>query len=55
MNPVLEQIVRRNPECGDYDTLPEAVKHQITPKEWLFLSDGEKAGYVRQQTEPEVE
>lgn len=55
MNPLLERIVRDNPECGDYDYLPEAVRQQIAPKEWLFLSDAEKAGYVRQQTEPEVE
>lgn len=36
-----------------FDELPEAVRYQITHKEWLWLSDGEKARYVQNQTEPE--
>jgi hypothetical protein len=43
-----------NPACGEYDALPEGLKDTVTPKEWLWKTDAQKADYVRQETEPEV-
>ena len=37
----------------DYDTLPEAIKAVISPKEYLWLSDAEKARLIETETEPE--
>lgn len=36
-----------------YDELAEGIKGDITLKEWLWLSDTEKARYVQTATEPE--
>lgn len=46
---------RSTPTRSDYDELPEAIRAWITRKEWLWLSDREKATYVQEATEPEVE
>lgn len=48
MIPQLEQALL---DSG-YADLPECLKQQITPKEWQWLSDGEKARYVQNETEP---
>ena len=50
MSPPLEQA----PSGIDgYDDLPASIRGSITPKEWLWLSDLDKATLVRQETEPE--
>lgn len=36
----------------DYDELPAAIKLHLTLREYLWLSDAEKAGLVRDLTEP---
>lgn len=39
---------------SSYDELGEPLKASITHKEWLWLSDAEKARFIRTSTEPEV-
>jgi len=39
---------------GDYEALPAVVQALIAPREWLWLSDVEKARFSRECTEPEV-
>lgn len=36
-----------------YDELPEGIKATLSSREWLWLSDGEKARLVQTETEPE--
>ena len=44
-----------NPMPSEYDELPEAVQYGITPKEFAWLSDAEKARLIQTETEPEWE
>lgn len=37
----------------DYDELPESLKGAYTVKEYLWLTDSQKAGLLRLETEPE--
>lgn len=37
-----------------YDDLGDVIKAGITLKEWMWLSDGEKARYVQNVLEPEA-
>ena len=56
MNRVIAETIGerpRNPDQGAYDELPEFLKDMYTPRQWQFLTDAEKAGLVRQQTEPD--
>jgi len=39
----------------EYDELPEAVKVRLSPKEYLWLSDAEKARLIQTETEPDPE
>lgn len=39
---------------ASYDELGEPIKASITHKEWLWLSDREKARFIRTATEPEA-
>ena len=52
MNPVLEDILGG---ADQYDDLPESIKTVVTPKEFDWLSDGEKARLIQNETEPEYE
>lgn len=36
-----------------YDELPEAIKQTMPRREWLWLSDAEKARLIQDETEPE--
>jgi hypothetical protein len=36
-----------------YDELPVCIKDQFSVKEWLWLSDTEKARLIANETEPE--
>lgn len=38
---------------ADYRALPESIKAYVSLKEWLWLSDTEKARLVQTETEPE--
>lgn len=40
---------------ADYDALPDAIKQHYTLKEWLWLTDSQKAGLVQAETGPEWE
>lgn len=40
---------------SDYESLPEAIKAVVSPKEYLWLSDAEKARLEQDETEPEPE
>lgn len=42
-----------DPNAGDYDKLPDVIRHQLSPKEWQWLPDASKASFVQQATEPE--
>lgn len=48
-----EQARTTSHDSGDYDKLPEAIRSQLTPKEWLWLPDASKAQFVQSATEPE--
>jgi len=37
----------------DYDELPEAIKHEVTPGEYLWLGDALQARLMQDMTEPE--
>jgi len=50
MTPLLEAALSGN---ESYDSLPASVRLSFTLKEWMWLSDLEKATLVRQETEPE--
>jgi hypothetical protein len=52
--PMHELQAPLNPTQGAYDDLPPCLKDTITPREWQFLSDAQKANYVQTATEPEV-
>lgn len=54
MNAVIARVMgEQNPEQGDYDNLPTAVRQYYTPRQWQFLSDAQKANLIREETEPE--
>lgn len=38
---------------SEYDGLPDSVKQAFTLKEWLWMSDGDKASLVGSMTQPE--
>jgi hypothetical protein len=38
----------------DYEKLPASIQAIYSRKEWLWLSDAEKAGLVERECEPEV-
>lgn len=40
-------------EGGDYDRLPEPIKHIYSPEQYQWLSDAEKANVIDQECEPE--
>lgn len=40
------------PDC--YEDLPEVVQAQLTPEEFAWLSDQEKARLIQTETEPEA-
>lgn len=37
----------------EYAALPEFIKAQYSVKEWLWLSDAEKARLIQSETEPD--
>ncbi len=53
MTPLLEQAVKSGHD--DYDSLPKSIQGDYTVKEWLWLSDHEKATLQRRECEPEHE
>lgn len=38
---------------NEYDQLPESIKVTLSHREWLWLSDAEKARLIQDETEPE--
>lgn len=40
---------------SDYAELPECIKQYYTEKEYLWLSDDQKASLLQAETEPEAE
>ena len=42
-----------NQSSDDYESLPDSIKMNYTRKEYLWLSDGEKARLIQTETEPE--
>lgn len=50
MIPQLEQALAPK----DYEALPECIKAQLSVKEWLWLSDAEKANLIQSETEPDA-
>lgn len=40
-------------QATGYEELPTCVKAVYSPREWLWLSDAQKAGLVQLETEPE--
>lgn len=44
----------RTRQPGGYQDLPEPIKQIVSPKEYLWLSDAEKARLVQNETEPEA-
>ncbi len=49
MNPVLAELMKT-----PYQRLPEAIRQFYTEREYLFLTDDQKARLVDSETEPEV-
>lgn len=40
---------------AEYDALPDSVKQAFSLKEWLWMSDADKAGLVGSMCQPEWE
>lgn len=38
---------------ADYAKLPEAIRHDLSHREWAWLSDAQKANLMQTETEPE--
>lgn len=38
---------------AQYDALPDSIKVVMSPKEYMWLTDAQKADLVRRETEPE--
>ncbi len=51
MHPLLDEILN----AGDYDALPESIKLIYSEREYLWLSDAQKARLVQDECEPEQE
>lgn len=51
MHPILDKVMNGS----EYDRLPEGIKMNITEREYLFMTDGQKAMLVQSETEPETE
>ena len=41
-----------DPTGTDYDTLPEAIRHDLTFRQWLFMTDSQKATLISDFTTP---
>ena len=39
----------------DYDKLPDVIKMSVTPREFSFMTDQQRASLISECTEPEVE
>lgn len=50
MRPQLANALNPQP----YEDLPEFIRADYSPVEWLWLSDREKATLVQSETEPET-
>jgi hypothetical protein len=37
----------------DYDALPEPIKMSVSPREYLFMTDTQKASIIEDDCEPE--
>jgi hypothetical protein len=40
--------------ADDYDKLPRCIQGMYTRQQWLWLSDGGKAGLIQRECEPEA-
>jgi len=49
MNPIIQGVTEKD----DYEALPVPVKAGYSRKQFLWLSDQEKATLVQRETEPE--
>lgn len=49
MNPIIQGVTERD----DYEALPVPVKAGYSRKQFLWLSDHEKATLIQRETEPE--
>lgn len=54
MNGVIAAVLGADDAQGDYERLPPAVRQYYTPRQWSFLSDGQKADLVRSECEPDA-
>lgn len=51
MNPIIAELQERD---DAYANLPECIKLAYSRKEYLWLSDSEKATLVQRETEPDA-
>lgn len=51
MNPIIAELQERD---DPYANLPECIKLSYSRKEYLWLSDNEKATLVQRETEPDA-
>jgi hypothetical protein len=49
--PILDAVAEG--KSSDYDKLPEPIKHIVSEREYLWLSDNEKAHLIEQECDPE--
>lgn len=42
----------RTPFTAEYDDLPETIRRLYTPKQYAWLTDGQKAGLFDNELEP---
>lgn len=52
MHQLLKQILE--PE-SEYSQLPQAIRDTFSEREYLFMSDREKAALTQTETEPEID
>lgn len=51
MHPIINEVLNESP----YQQLPESIRMVVTEREYLFMSDSQKADLIQTETEPEVD
>lgn len=52
MNPALAAALDESRQ-GDYTDLPDCIKAYVTPMQWAYMTDTQKADLIRAETEPD--
>lgn len=51
MHPILDAVLHESP----YQQLPESIRMVVSEREYLFMTDSQKANLIQTETDPETE